>query len=144
MKKQQLVKRDQGPDYNYSMDHCFVKLSSTDTDGELAIVEDKLKPGFKLPRHHHKEMAEVFYVLDGEVEFTFDDETVTIKPGDTLVVPPNVWHAAKCKNGGRMLTIFKNGRFDEYLDRLNEMTSTQFENKELMTSLNEEFDNYFG
>ena len=37
-------------------------------------------------------MIEVFYVLDGEVEFTFDDESVIALPGTTLNVPPNVWH----------------------------------------------------
>jgi quercetin dioxygenase-like cupin family protein len=142
MEKQQLIRNGGGQDYDYSMDHCFVKLASEDTNGELALVEDELKPGFKLARHHHKKMTEVFYVLDGEIEFKFDDETVTLTRGDTLTVPPNVWHAAECKNGGRMLTIFKNGRFDEYLERLSTMTDEQFQDSELMKSLGEEFDIY--
>ena len=142
MTKQQLVRKGGGRDYDYSMDHCFVKLASGDTNGELALVEDELKPGFKLARHHHKRMTEVFYVLDGEIEFRFDDEIVTLARGDTLTVPPNVWHAAECKEGGRMLTIFKNGRFDEYLERLSVMTDQQFQDSELMMSLAEEFDIY--
>jgi quercetin dioxygenase-like cupin family protein len=142
MEKQQLIRNGGGQDYDYSMDHCFVKLASEDTNDELSLVEDELKPGFKLARHHHKKMTEVFYVLDGEIEFKFDDETVTLTRGDTLTVPPNVWHAAECKNGGRMLTIFKNGRFDEYLERLSTMTDEQFQDSELMQSLGEEFDIY--
>jgi len=140
MEKQQLIRNGGGQDYDYSMDHCFVKLASNDTNGELSLVEDELKPGFKLSRHHHKMMTEVFYVLDGEIEFKFDDETVTLARRDTLTVPPNVWHAAECENGGRMLTIFKNGRFDEYLERLSTMTDEQFQDSELMKSLGEEFD----
>jgi len=41
-----------------------------------------------------------------------------------------------------MLTIFKNGRFDQYLERLSEMTEEQFENADLMKSISEEFDIY--
>lgn len=142
MRKQQYVANGGGNDYDYSMDHCFVKVSSQSTNGELCFVEDELKPGFELPRHHHKKMTEVFYVLDGEVEFIFDDEPLTLIEGDTLTIPPNVWHAANCEKGGRMLTIFKNGRFDEYLERLSTMTDEQFQDSKLMKSISEEFDIY--
>ena len=142
MDKQQLVRKGGGKDYDYSQDHCFVKLASKETAGQLSMVEDVLKPGFKLARHHHKRMTEVFYILDGEVDLIFDGETVTLAPGDTLTVPPNVWHAAECKNGGRMLTIFKDGRFDEYLERLSTMTDEQFRDSILMKSTAEEFDIY--
>lgn len=139
-----LVRRGEGKDYDYSMDHCFVKLASAQTNGELCIVEDRLKPGFKLGRHHHKKMTEVFYILEGVVEFTFDDTTLTLTEGDTLTVPPNVWHAADCQEGGRMLTIFKEGQFDEYLERLSQMSEEDFADAELMKQVNAEFDIYEG
>ncbi|MEM6980318.1 MAG: cupin domain-containing protein, partial [Planctomycetota bacterium] len=123
-------------------DHCFVKVASEATSGEFSMVEDTLKLGFKLGRHHHKVMTEVFYILEGEVKFTFDDETMTLMPGDTLTVPPCVWHAAECRDGGRMLTLFQNGRFDEYLARLSEMTDEQFNDRDLMKSISESFDIY--
>ena len=106
------------------------------------MVEDTLKPGFFLGRHHHKIMTEVFYVLEGEVTFIFDEETVLAKAGDTVTVPPQVWHAAKCEQGGKMLTIFKDGRFDLYLERLSHMTDEEFQDEVLMQSLAEEFDIY--
>ena len=140
----QLVRNGGGKDYDYSQDHCFVKLSSTATNGELAFVEDQLKPGFYLGRHHHKIMTEIFYVLEGEIGFELDDETIIARPGDTLTVPPNVWHAAECKEGGRMLTMFLNGRFDEYLERLSSLTAEQFQDTEFMRSLAAEFDIYEG
>lgn len=142
MKTYQFVRAGGGKDYDYSQDHCFVKLASKETNGELSMVEDELKPGFTLARHYHKIMTEIFYVLDGEVDFIFDDETLTLTTGDTLTVPPMVWHAAECKQGGQMLTIFKNGRFDEYLERMSSMTTEQFADATLMKALAEEFDNY--
>ena len=142
MTSQEFIKKGEGKNYNYSQDHCFIKLSSRHTNGELCFVEDTLKPGFYLKRHYHKVMTEVFYMLEGELELIFDDETIIAKAGDTITVPPNVWHAAKCVEGGKMLTIFKNGRFDVFLEKLSTMTAEQFADKALMKSISHEFDIY--
>jgi len=138
----QHVKKGRGKNYDYSQDHCFVKVSSSITNGELSMVEDHLKPGFFLGRHHHKQMTEVFYILEGELELIFDDRAIIATEGDTVTIPPMVWHAAKCDKGGRMLTVFKQGRFDEYLERMSVMTAEQFQDERLMRSLAEEFDIY--
>ena len=142
MKEKEIIRNGEGENYNYSQDHCFIKLSSNRTNGELSFVEDTLKPGFYLKRHHHKIMTEVFYILEGEVELIFDDETITTKPGDTITVPPNVWHAARCEKGGKMLSIFKNGQFDLYLERLSKMTESDFADAELMKATSAKFDIY--
>lgn len=142
MKTQYYIESGQGENYNYSQDHCFVKVSSRDTNGEFCLIEDSIKPGFHLKRHHHKIMTEVFYMLQGEMELIFDDETILLQAGDTVSVPPNVWHEAKCGEGGKMLTIFKNGQFDLYLEKLSKMSDKDFEDKELMRSVSAEFDIY--
>ena len=87
-------------------------------------------------------MTEVFYFLEGEVELIFDDKTILCQPGDTVTVPPHVWHAAKCDKGGKMLSIFKNGQFDLYLEKLSKMKNEDFEDAELMEAVNAEFDIY--
>lgn len=142
MKEKEIIRRGDGENYNYSQDHCFIKLSSKKTNGELSMVEDTLKPGFYLKRHHHKIMTEVFYILEGEVELIFDDESILSKPGDTITVHPNIWHSAKCEKGGKMLTIFKNGQFDLYLEKLSTMTDSEFADADLMKSISAEFDIY--
>ena len=142
MQTQKFVRKGEGENYDYSQDHCFIKVSSRDTNGELCLIEDTLKPGFHLKRHHHKVMTEVFYMLIGEMELIFDDETILLKEGDTITVPPNVWHEAKCEKGGKMLTIFKNGRFDVFLEELSVLTKDHFANKEFMKSFSAKFDIY--
>ena len=142
MKLQKIVRKDEGENYDYSQDHCFVKVSSRDTNGELCLIEDTLKPGFHLKRHHHKIMTEVFYMLVGEMELIFDDETIMLKAGDTITVPPNVWHEAKCKEAGKMLTIFKNGQFDIFLEELSMMTTDHYTDEALMKSISAKFDIY--
>ncbi|CAF1576460.1 unnamed protein product, partial [Didymodactylos carnosus] len=136
------VKNGQGKDYDYSQDHLYVKVPSSATNGELSVVEDTLKPGFFLARHHHKKMTEIFFIIEGQVQLVFDDETITANTGDTITVPPNTWHAAKSTNGSKMLTIFKNGQFDLYLERLSKMTDDDFKNDELMKRVSHEFDIY--
>ena len=142
METQEIIRKGEGENYNYAQDHCFIKLSSRHTNGELSFVEDTLKPGFYLGRHHHKIMTEVFYILEGEVTLIFDNETIVGKLGDTITVPPNVWHAASCKEGGKMLTIFKNGQFDLYLEKLSQLSESDFENPELIRSISEAYDIY--
>ena len=142
MKDKEIILKTEGENYPFLQDHFYIKLSSDQTAGELCIVEDTLKPGFYLPRHYHKVMLEVFYILEGEVEFTFEDEVFIAKTGDTITIPPGVWHAAGCEKGGKMITVFKNGSFDKYLKRLRELTDEQFADTAFMKQVAAEFDIY--
>tara|TARA_B100000809_G_C15115212_1_gene522155 strand:- start:1881 stop:2201 length:321 start_codon:yes stop_codon:yes gene_type:complete len=102
MKKQEFTRNGGGDNYNYSQNHCFVKFSCYQTNGELNFVEDTLKQGFYLARHHHKIMKEVFYVLESVVELIFDDETIRAKASDSVTVPIDVQHACKCEKGEQL------------------------------------------
>jgi len=87
-------------------------------------------------------MTEVFYMLRGELKLVFDDETIILNVGDTITVPPNVWHEAKSAKGGKMLTIFKNGEFDIFLEHLSTLSDEDFSNIAFMRSLAAKFDIY--
>ena len=63
MSKQQIVQAGEGPNYGWSNDHIYVKTSRDLTAGRVTVLEDTLKPGFYLPRHHHRVMTEIFYIL---------------------------------------------------------------------------------
>lgn len=138
--KQQIILPGQGKSYDWSKDHIVVKSTLDLSDGRLTLVEDRLKPGFTLARHHHRKMIEIFYVLDGAVEFIFDDESVVATPGTTLNVPPNVWHEVKSAEGARLLTIFSPGGFDRYLEELVVLTEGQYADAAFMRDLSERYD----
>ena len=142
--KHSIVLPGQGKDYAWSKDHVFVKSSSDLSDGRLTLVEDHLKPGFFLARHHHKKMIETFYILEGFVEFAFDDETIIAAPGTTLNVPPEVRHEVRCLEGARLLTIFSPGGFDRYLEDLVALTEGQYADAGFMRSLSERYDIFEG
>ncbi len=138
--KQQILLPGHGKSYEWSKDHVLVKTSVDLTDGRLTLVEDTLEPGFALARHHHKRMTEIFYVLDGGVEFVFDDERVNARPGTVINVPSNVWHEVKSPQGARLITIFSPGGFDRYLEELVALTEAQYADVDLMRGLSERYD----
>jgi quercetin dioxygenase-like cupin family protein len=142
--KQQIIPAGKGDDYDWSKDHVYVKASADLTDGRVTVVEDTLKPGFDLARHYHKKMTEIFYLLEGEVSFLFDDspEAVIASTGMTISIPPLVWHRVTCKGGAKLLTIFSPGGFDRYLAEMAPMTPEQFADPALMTALSEKYDQW--
>jgi quercetin dioxygenase-like cupin family protein len=140
MRKREIVLPAQGKSYDWAKDHVFVKSTLDLSDGRVTLVEDRLKPGFLLARHHHKKMIEIFYVLEGSVEFAFDDETVIATPGTTLNVPPDVWHEVRSRDGAKLLTIFSPGGFDTYLEELVALTEGQYADAAFMRRLSEKYD----
>jgi len=138
--KHEIVLPGAGKNYEWAKDHVFVKSAFELSHGRVTFVEDRLKPGFQLARHHHKKMLEIFYVLEGSVEFVFDDEAVRAGPGTTLNVPPDVWHEVRSPEGARLLTIFTPGGFDHYLEELVALTEAQYADAAFMKALGHKYD----
>jgi quercetin dioxygenase-like cupin family protein len=56
----------------------------------LAIVAKQ--PGDGPPPHEHDDEDDAFYVLEGELAFTVEDEEITADAGTFVLVPPGVYH----------------------------------------------------
>jgi quercetin dioxygenase-like cupin family protein len=66
----------------------------------------EMTPAATSPRHTHPGVA-MGYVLAGDLEFTFADRKVTIRPGESLTVPPDTPHVEIAgQNGARVLVTF--------------------------------------
>ena len=129
-----------GPDYDWSQDRISVKTPIELTDGRVSVVVDTLKPGFHLPAHRHRSMVEIFYILEGEVTFEFEDEIATATPGTTVTVPANARHEVSCPEGGRLVTIFTPGGFERYLAELAALTPAQLNDAVLVRELGQRYD----
>jgi quercetin dioxygenase-like cupin family protein len=140
MAGQLVVPAGGGLDYDWSKDHVFVKAPMALSDGRVTVVEDVLKPGFYLAPHHHRLMVEIFYILAGEITFTFDDETIVATIGTTVSVPANTRHEVSCPAGGRLITVFTPGGFDQYLAELAGLTTEQLADEPAMNALAERYD----
>lgn len=138
--RQHIVPPGQGPAYDWSQDRIVIKAPLELSDGRVTVAEDSLKPGFHLPAHRHRTMAEIFYILEGEVTFTFADEVATASPGTTVSVPAGVSHDVACPLGGRLLTIFSPGGFERYLAELAGMSVDELNDPKIVRELGERYD----
>ncbi|MGP3958801.1 cupin domain-containing protein [Nonomuraea sp. 3N208] len=68
--------------------------TAADTDGRLAVLEQRLSPAGDPPRHVHANEDEAFYVLDGRLAATIgDDTTVSAGPGEFVFLPRGIPHS---------------------------------------------------
>ncbi len=78
----------------------------------FGIIE--IQPGRVLEEHVHDGEDDAFYILEGEMTFTFGDEEAAAPPGTFVLVPPGVPHGFR--NDGdvpvRMLNIHAPAGFD--------------------------------
>ncbi len=86
-----------------------VKISGTDTDGDLAIFEQtSLSQGKGTPLHIHPNQDEVFYVLEGSYYFQVGDDKFKLTAGDSIFLPRKVAHAwTQASEKGKMTVILQ-------------------------------------
>ncbi|MEZ5094853.1 MAG: cupin domain-containing protein [Nocardioides sp.] len=130
----------EGTAYDWSNDSVRILSAARCSEGALTLVEDTLKAGFVLPRHHHRRMTETFYCLDGEAVFLFDDEQVTIGVGDVVTVPPRVHHGVASSGGARLLTIFTPGGFDRYLAEVADLVARAADDPAALIEIGHRYD----
>ncbi len=71
-----------------------VKVSGSDTNGDLAIFEQtSLSQGRGTPLHLHHAQDEIFYVLEGEYYFQVGDKKFSLTKGESIFLPRKVPHA---------------------------------------------------
>jgi len=142
MKRYNFVPPGEGPNYDWPGDHTFVKVASVDTAGAYTLMEDNLKREFSLGLHVHRQHAETFYILEGDVEFYIDGDWMTATPATTVHIPPGVPHAVTLRGEktAKMLMIFQPSGFDQYLAELAKMTNQDLTDEKRMQELNLKYD----
>src|SRR5437763_966177 len=102
-------------------DRVTYKVRSAETGGAYFCFEVSTTPGFGPPLHTHS-YRELFYVLEGEYEFTVERdgelETLVGAPGTAVAVPSNVPHTFK--NAGtmpaRLLFVHQPAALEEFFE----------------------------
>ena len=102
-----------------------IKISSEDTDGQLAVLEVFGAPGGP-PLHVHPFQDEVVYVLDGEFLWKVGNEKYYLKERDTIFLPKAVPHGFKqlSQSGTLLLTYYPAGKIEEYFKITDAWTRT--------------------
>jgi mannose-6-phosphate isomerase-like protein (cupin superfamily) len=76
-------------------DRLTFKLGAKDTGGALSMAEAWIVPGGGPPPHVHHREDEMFYLLDGRLQFVLGEELIDAGPGDALFLPRGVPHTFK-------------------------------------------------
>lgn len=86
-----------------------VKISGSDTDGDLAVFEQtSLSQGKGTPLHIHPAQDEIFYVREGAYKFQVGNETFDLTTGDSIFLPRQVAHAwTQVSEKGKMTVILQ-------------------------------------
>jgi quercetin dioxygenase-like cupin family protein len=66
---------------------------------QVLICRATYEPGKRVRRHSHEHTEQVMVILDGEVTMTVEDETRTLRAGDTVVVNRGLEHELHSERG---------------------------------------------
>lgn len=79
---------------------------------KTTVAQIWLEAGLTVPLHHH-ENEQIVHVIEGEMEFFFEDrESIIVKSGEILVLPANVPHGATVLKDTMQWDIFAPARAD--------------------------------
>ena len=103
-----------------------VKISSNDTDGELAVFEQNgFTPKGGPPLHIHLYQDEYFYIIEGEYLFQVGEEKYEMKSGDTIFLPRNIQHAfvQLTEKGKVIVSYMPAGKMEDFFKTTDSWTS---------------------
>ncbi|MFG1642303.1 cupin domain-containing protein [Amycolatopsis sp. NPDC049252] len=141
-----LVRHDEAEQLGTTPDTMTLLADVSQTGGHLSTNRACLSRGRDgATPHFHTSSAEMFFMLDGELEVLQGEEVVTVRTGDMLFVPPHTTHAfgATSRSGADVLIVFTPGveRF-EYFRMIDRIRRGEASPAEILAS-QERFDNHF-
>lgn len=88
-----------------------MKYTSSDKEMEKIYTSDNqivlnlnIKEGKIIPPHD-SDLSVVVVIYEGEVDFTLNDETFNVKPGDIVVIKPKEIHSIKALKDSKIMVI---------------------------------------
>jgi quercetin dioxygenase-like cupin family protein len=96
----------------------FIKATGEHTSGSFFLAESTLAPGFAgPPPHRHRELHDMFYVLEGTLTLRLGDQEIEAGPGSFACVPPGVVHTFRNDSDGpvRLLNFNTPAGWENYM-----------------------------
>ena len=106
-------------------DTYTILISGKETAGAYCLIDMQI-PMSGGPGSHRHDFEEMFYMLEGEIEFTFRGEKKVVKAGQTINIPANAPHCFTniSRSKARMLCMCTPaGQEDFFLEIGNQVSS---------------------
>ncbi|HYQ70194.1 cupin domain-containing protein [Actinophytocola sp.] len=92
-----------------------IRAAAADTDGAIAVVEERAVYGYATPPHVHKREDETLYVIEGILRYTVDGVTGTAAAGEAVHLPRGLAHRFEVISAeAHFLVIITPGGFEEF------------------------------
>ena len=82
-----------------------IVFDSATADISLTVCVEIFDVGGKTPPNRHQRAVEMFFILQGKGKATCDGKTVTMKAGDSLLVPPTGTHVIENTGNTRLYAL---------------------------------------
>lgn len=92
------------PDQKRFSNEKFQKVNLFDTDRMFCDIYC-FEPGQEQKAHSHAENDKIYFVLEGNGDFTVGDETVKGIPGTAVLCPPGVDHGVLNSSEDRLVVL---------------------------------------
>lgn len=142
-----ILQPGEGRTLNIRTSTCTFKATGKDTKGHFGLFEFVMEPGsMGASPHIHKQLTEMFYVVEGLVEMVLSDRTFAAQPGTFILVPENTPHgfSNRGQTPAKLLIMFCPADMrEQYFEGLAKLTKDgrQPSHEELL-ELMEKFDQY--
>lgn len=81
------ISNEEGQNYSIAGNAYRILVSGEQTDGSYAVIDMLVPPGGGPGPHSHKDIQEMFYVVDGEIEFKMEGGKYIAKKGSFVNIP---------------------------------------------------------
>lgn len=111
-----LVAAEEPEKLNVLGTEMVLKADGSKTNGAMAAVEARVKPGGGPPKHVHAKEDEMFYVLEGQFKIWRGDEALDAGTGAVVFLPRNVPHTYQNTGSepGRLLVMITPAGFEGF------------------------------
>jgi quercetin dioxygenase-like cupin family protein len=81
------IDNEQGQSLSVVGDSYRILISGEQTDGNYAVIDMLVPPGGGPGPHAHKDMQEMFYIVEGEIDFKMEGGNYKAKKGSFVNIP---------------------------------------------------------
>ena len=106
----------------------YFRATVEKTNGLWSMIEYHLPPSpLGPPPHYHKKMQEIFYVLEGELEFILAGKSINAPAGTLVAIAKNDVHTFKnsLDSMAKFLIWFSPGGFEQYFIDMEDLVKTE-------------------
>ena len=91
---------------------------------QCSLAEEMLPPGAAVTPHHHRELEEIYYLIEGQGLMTVGDEQQEVSAGDAIYVPRGLRHSLKNTGDTPIRLLVACGPAFFYEDEIKEGTTS--------------------